>query len=544
MARKRKLRKSKGLHWKYRLRLAIVPFLARLGRLFGISWEKLGDKLGREVLIAQLQTIEHGEVILRAGKPLDVVFLTMLGGHTHNVSVDVVLALALEARGHRVRFVVCDQQLPVCEVKRAGMEQTWPRSCAKCWSFGRKYLTSAGFEILPVSELLCQDRTEPGTWDEIVEASLLKHYKVGVLDDTDQMRQRRDMFARSAAISAAVARALVEMHPDRVIMSHGIYCTWGPPREILNEAGIAVVTYGKGKRSRTQKFNWTTSSDWWDVSAEWQRVKDVPLTDDQETRIDAYLRSRRSHSQDSLVYNLGEEESTQQVRKRLDLDPDKQTFVLFTNVLWDAASAQREIAFKNPIDWVMDTIAWFAEHREKQLVVKIHPAEVVIGTNQPFASLIKARFPELPHNVRVIEPHEKVNSWSIMKVADLGLVHTSTVGMELPLEGIPCAVVSRTHFRGRGFTIDVESRREYFDIIDRWSSSQVDRSRLKALSKHYAYLLFERYQLPFKVLYEAAHLDVRALAFASVDELIHRQTIGIVSKVIEEHGQFLLPGSV
>ena len=107
-------------------------------------------------------------------------------------------------------------------------------------------------------------------------------------------------------------------------------------------------------------------------------------------------------------------------------------------MLWDAASAQREIVFRNPIEWVFETIEWFASHPEKQLIVKIHPAEVVIGTNQPFAEMIRKKIPELPSNVRLIEPDEKVNSWSIYKVTDLGIVHTTTAGMELPLLGIPC----------------------------------------------------------------------------------------------------------
>lgn len=540
MARNRELKKSKGLHWKYHLRLAIVPFLARVGRFFGISWETLGDKLGREVLIAQTRSQWPTRVIEPAEEPLDVVFLTMMGGNQALVSTEVVLGRILQARGHRVRYVLCDEMLPACEVKWEGQEHRWQEACAKCYEFGKRYLCGARYEVLPVSELIA-DQTDSTRWDEYVESALLKHYHVGVLCEDPEVVDRRKRFAEAAAVSAKVGGKITEMKPDRVIMSHGIYCTWGPAREVLVAAGIPVMTYGEGKKVRTMKFNWDVSADWWDFSVEWERVKNTPLTDRQEKAIDSYLASRRTHVLDARVYNFGEEESLAQTRKRLHLDADKQTFVLFTNVLWDAASAQREIAFKNPIEWVMETIAWFAQHPKKQLVVKIHPAEVVIGTSQPFVSVIAGRFPDLPANVRVIEPQEKVNSWSIMQVADLGLVHTSTVGMELPLEGIPSMVVSRTHFRGRGFTIDVSSREEYFDVIENWDGSEVDRDELKVVAKRYAHIMFQRYQLPFPFLHEYVVNDTRALVNIAEQDTLSRPAVRVFLDGFKNRHEFLLP---
>ena len=538
--RRKPLPPPQGLSLKQSLRLGGTPRLARLGRLLGMDWKKLGALLGREVLIEQVRQIERGG-IEKADHPLDVVFLTMMGGHHHNVSVDIVLALALEARGHRIRFVLCDQQLPVCEVKKAGREESWQQSCAKCYGFGKAYLESADFPTLTVSELAGDPSPEVGAWEDIVEASLLKHYRVGVLDPNPEVEQRQQMFQKSAAISAAVGRALIEKSPDRVIMSHGIYATWGPAFRLLQEAGIPVVTYAKGKRKATEKFNWNATSNDWDVSNEWTRVKEVPLASGQEAQLDSYLSSRRDHSADTVRYNFAEEEDISRLRQRLDLTPDKPTYVLFTNVLWDAASAQREIVFENPIDWVLQTIRWFAEHPDRQLVVKVHPAELIIGTEQSFVSIIKGAFPRLPPNVRIIEPREKVNSWSVIHVADLGLVHTSTIGMELPLEGIPCAVVSHTHYRGKGFTIDVERREEYFRLLDTFDPASVDRGRIVELSRRYAFLLFERYQLPFPYLYEIHHTDARAFEALSVEMFFAEGELSSITSSIERKEAFLLP---
>ncbi len=534
------MKKATGLPFKYRIRVYGSRFLARIGRLFGIGWHTLGSRLGREVMIEQVRRAGPVRISNPTQRPLDIIFTSLVGANQRLMSVDVLLARALQIRGHTVRFVLCDQALPACVVRAAKTRAEWPQRCAVCYEFGRRYLQAAGHDVLTTSELV-EGVEACGTWEEYVESALLKHFRVGVLPDDPVVRERQVQYQKAALVSERLGKKLSQMHPDRIIMTHGIYCTWGPVREMLLRADIPLATTAEGKKKDTMKFNWSTSADWWDVSAEWGRVKDVPLTDAQERTIDSYLASRRSHSRDARVYNIGEEESITQTRKRLNLDADKQTFVLFTNVLWDAASAQREIAFKNPIEWVMETIGWFARHPGKQLVVKIHPAEAVIGTNQPFADLIAGFFPELPGNVRVIEPHEKVNSWSIMKVADLGLVHTSTVGMELPLEGIPCAVVSRTHFRGRGFTIDVNSSEEYFRLIDSWAGGDIDREQLRVSAKRYAYLLFERYQLPFPFTYEPKVHDVRALRHFSDKEIAAHPTMKLFVHAVENREDFLIP---
>ena len=128
-----------------------------------------------------------------------------------------------------------------------------------------------------------------------------------------------------------------------------------------------------------------------------------------------------------------------------------------------------------------------------------------------------------------------------MQIADLGLVHTSTIGMEMPLEHIPCAVVSKTHYRDRGFTFDVNTQAEYFDLIEKWDRSQFDAETSKEYARRYAFLLFERYQLPFPFFHEPEHTNVRAMNFDSVDALAAHPVMELICDSIESKKEFLLP---
>jgi hypothetical protein len=98
-------------------------------------------------------------------------------------------------------------------------------------------------------------------------------------------------------------------------------------------------------------------------------------------------------------------------------------------------------------------------------------------------------------------------------------VHTTTAGMELPLLGIPSIVVSKTHFRGRGFTIDLNSKDAYFDYLSQFKKENVETERSKILAERYAFLLFERYQVPFEVFNLDEKRGVNFWRFNSISEL-------------------------
>ena len=63
-------------------------------------------------------------------------------------------------------------------------------------------------------------------------------------------------------------------------------------------------------------------------------------------------------------------------------------------------------------------------------------------------------------------PDTDINAHSVMNITAAGLVHTSTVGMEMSIQGIPTVVSSWTHYRGYNFTFDPNSQQEYFELIE------------------------------------------------------------------------------
>jgi len=136
-------------------------------------------------------------------------------------------------------------------------------------------------------------------------------------------------------------------------------------------------------------------------------------------------------------------------------------------------------------------------------------------------------------NIRIIKPDEKVNSWSIYDITTLGLVHTTTAGMEMPLVNKPCAVVSKTHYRDKGFTIDINSKKEYFDLLDNFDVSKIDLVKNKKEALKYAYLLFIRYQIPFNMFFEEITTSITGFRYNNLDEYFKNDIFNMIIHKIE-----------
>ncbi len=109
-------------------------------------------------------------------------------------------------------------------------------------------------------------------------------------------------------------------------------------------------------------------------------------------------------------------------------------------------------------------------------------------------------FPKLPEHIRLIGPTEKVNTYDLIEVADVGLVYTTTVGLEMAMNGVPVVVAAQTHYRNRGFTLDPETWVMYYktlgQILQNPKDHRLNRQQVEK-AWQYAYRWFFEFPLPF-----------------------------------------------
>ncbi|MDB4492506.1 hypothetical protein N9200_00665 [Akkermansiaceae bacterium] len=448
----------------------------------------------------RLKSLSKSQSPSKGNKPkLKIGFLSQPG--SYGSVVELFLAAVLKEIGYVVTIVFVDQSFPLLECHHKDRPEQWSRMTRRNCSSFRRLAKLLRLQIIPASTLSDALDSPLSLQDQelIVNASLLRHYRVGKLRESlKDLEQRKKLFTETFRKSCQVGQYFSSgERVDRLIMNHGLYATTGPARLVALKNNVPVLTFDRAKKQDTLNFSWTHSTDRWSIDDVWEECGSIPLRPEEEKVLDKYLQTRRNHSEDIYQYNRGVPTTAELLRQKLNIPEQKKILVLFTNVLWDAASSERDIIFESPIEWVSRTIEIAEEHQESlHLILRIHPAELVIGTEDGFQQIIESYFPKLPQNVSLLPANSDVNSWTLYELGDVGIVHTTTAGLEMAMEKKAVIVVSETHYRNKGFTIDPTSADEYTQLIlnSKINESQQINSRL---AKKYAYLIFIKYQFYF-----------------------------------------------
>ncbi|NTW44563.1 MAG: capsule biosynthesis protein, partial [Anaerolineaceae bacterium] len=72
-------------------------------------------------------------------------------------------------------------------------------------------------------------------------------------------------------------------------------------------------------------------------------------------------------------------------------------------------------------EWIERTVQYFVPRDDTQLVIRVHPGEI-LTRGVSIVDIIHNLMPELPAHIHLIKPKEKINTYDIMEIADLGLI--------------------------------------------------------------------------------------------------------------------------
>lgn len=312
--------------------------------------------------------------------------------------------------------------------------------------------------------------------------------------------------------AARAALAWMRKHrPDVVITPNGSILEMGAVYQAARYLGIPVVTYEFGEQRGRIWLARDAEVMRQDTGALWAARGGTPLTEEQTERVRALFASRQDAS---LWENFARRwqgvpsQGGTEARRSLGLDepgPDARPLVvLAANVIGDSLTLGRQKFSRTMTEWLERTVAYFARRPDAQLVVRIHPGERY--TKGPsVADVVRRALPGLDSDpslahIHLVAADDPVNTYDLVEIADLGLVYTTTVGMEMAMSGAPVVAAGETHYRGKGFTLDPESWEAYFELLERalaapaehrLSREQVDRAW------NYAYRFFFEYPQPF-----------------------------------------------
>jgi hypothetical protein len=438
------------------------------------------------------------------------------GSGIWHLVLEVLLAHALALRGATPELFICDlPSLPVCDERTSLLRD--PLTCHGCLPAKRPLLDVCQIPWRGMSAFLDEDAATRageivaalrddqlvphvhggwpvGRWTYVSACHFLRGDARG--DDREKVLVRRAFLASAIVVVEATGRWLDAVRPDILVAESGAHFMWRIAFELARARGCRVVCREIGKGGfDCHIYALNAECMFPDWSAIWNEARHVALSNEQRERAHDYLRRLPSKT-----YARQRDEAPAMrpahLRQQLELRSDRKTAVLFTNVTWDLATAGRDVGFDGMFDWMAETIRLAESRRDLQLVIRVHPAERAVPTRERALEWISSRWPVLPANVKTIAPDTAVAARDLLAVADLVLTYCSTAGIEAAVDGRPVMVAGAPHYRGKGFTIDVESRDDYADRWRRWQDGALAVPPDSAeTALRYFHLFFLRYHI-------------------------------------------------
>jgi hypothetical protein len=328
---------------------------------------------------------------------------------------------------------------------------------------------------------------------------LLRHkFKNGVVPESHFQELENAVYVCMLA-QIAIKRFLTHNYKfDRIIINNGLR---GLNRTILNcliEDGVKPIYINAGANiahqlSQIMIFNSEESSLDWASSPGWQELKSSDAEIPRLQLIKDHFGSLFA-AKSNFVYSVSSRRlSSDAIHKKLSLSGDKTTFLATLASNDERMTAKsvgalefldvRTSLFDSQIEWIKFLIKEFQVRPNLQLIIRVHPREFPNKresvTSQHAIELLR-ELNDLPTNVHVNWPSDEISLYDLVQVIDIGLVATSTTGLQLATLGIPIGLHNTSLLTG--YTTDIgtalDSTSKYRAFLDsaedlQWSVGNV-----------------------------------------------------------------------
>ena len=506
-----------------------------------------------------------------------VLIANCAGIDSHVTTVDSLLAVALTLRGADVHILLCDEALPACWISSSQripphkFVKVGPSEdmCGQCFLTGTTVFRPLGLPVhrygdflstsdiqkaaelsstVPLAEIenFCFDGLKVG---EHALAATLRYYTRGDLRGEPEGEGILRRYLQASLLSVfAVRRLMSKFSFESATGIHGMYVPEGVIGEVARSQGVRMVSWADSYLKHTFIFSQYDTYHRTLLSETASILQNMPWTDQMESEILEYLKSRWYGTHDWIQYTQDWSDDVMSIAAELGIDFTKPCVGLLTNVIWDAQVHYGGNAFPTMLEWTLETIKYFAKRPDLQLIVRVHPAEVrhYRVSHQLMVDEIKRAIPDLPKNVFVIPPDSRMNTYDAMLKCNAVIIYGTRAGVELTSFGVPIIVAGEAWIRNKGLTLDASSPQEYFEILDRLPLAERMSDESVQQARKYAYHFFFRSQIPVPVLHQAEGHGLSKLVISGIEDLLPGRYPGldIICNGIISGDEFIYPAEL
>ena len=487
-----------------------------------------------------------------------ILIATSVGGHSGVTPMESLLAVALTLRGANVHFLLCDRFLPAClfttsrSISDEDFLQRGPQGtlCDGCYKAGQNnyapwglpihtYSTLVADDQLQTAEKLARELSVEGLKDYTLDgiavgehalSGTLRHYARGTLDGEPGGEEALRRYFKASLLTAyALSRLFDKEAFETAVFHHGIYIPQGTIGEVARAKGVRVANWVIAYRKQSVIFSHGTTYHHTLMKEPTDRWEDLEWTPEIEAQTMDYLESRAHGTNDWIRFQAKPEFDLDTLAREMGIDFSKPCIGLLTNVVWDAQLHYPANAFPNMIEWITQSIRYFAQRPELQLIIRIHPAEIrsALPSRQPVLNEVRKAFPELPKNVFIVAPENPISTYDLMLRCNAVAIDGTKTGTELTSRGVPVIVAGEAWIRNKDLTMDAVSPESYFAHLDKLPLPDRLGAETVRRARRYAYHFFFRRMIPLEHIEQTHGKTLFRVRSTSLDEIRPGRSAGL-----------------
>lgn len=437
--------------------------------------------------------------------------------HSYLTPFEILLCKYLLFEGYDTRYFIYDNNITIHELTTSKFDKSQRKAFIDSnFKLGHNFLNAAmvDYETIPilpfelsksVDNLDSLKKILTFEYDsfkmgDIVKRVMYRYFQSLEIPNNFEAIEVAKEFLKTVLTNYFHAKeTIIKYQPDIMMFSHGIYCSWEIVSRLCERYEIDYVCYDRAKTLSAMNFNWNQEAPNWSFNNAWIKYKEKILDEHQNQKVNQYLKERELQLNDVYSYNFKpKEKDLLALKNQLKVPLNTKVITFFTNLIWDAANEGREEIFNSFVEAIISTVEHFDNRDDIKFLVRPHPAEKVLGTNQKYSDLLAC----IDSKISIIEESLNVNSFSVLDITDVAVTHTSTIGLEMAMTGKPSIILGKTHFKGNGFTIDPSSKVDYFSALERALGHGSPNEDQKISARKYFYMMMFLYQKRTSLVYE------------------------------------------
>ena len=461
------------------------------------------------------------------------------GGLSSMLVFESLIGKLLQSKNCEVDYLLCDEILPACvmatvhRINENSFEKHGSKKiCSYCFIRSNEYLKKTDSNIVKFSDFINFDelkkiqnmKFDDDTLKEVknfkydginigehANSGTIRYFSSSNFKKFKNSKEILIKYIKAALVTQKVCENLFkEKKYDEMFINHGIYVPQGVILDCAKKFGVNTSAWCFAYTRNS--VNITRDDTYHRALIHEKEDKWINFNFDQiaETKIDDFLHLRRKGQSLAISDNWNESLKNQNLDiknylLKRGINTNKPIIGLATNMLWDAQVYFPTNFFKDILEWLFFTIDYFVKRQDLQLVIRIHPAEVLTTTKslERIEELILEKYKKLPGNIFLIKPEDKISTYSIFNKCNAVLVYGSKIAMETMAANIPTIVCGESFLRNKQISFDPDSKEEYHEMLSKlpYLENPIKKERLM-LAKKYAFHFFFRRTIKINSIYE------------------------------------------